>query len=57
MFESLAYSIGSGFGTVVIYAFIASETSNHEFNKWLAAGLFTAGTVAGLTAPAITSMA
>ena len=57
MLESLASGIGSGFGTVVLYAFIASETSNHDFNQWIAAGLFTAGTVAGLASPAITSMA
>lgn len=57
MLESLVSAIGSGFGTVILYAFIASESSNHDFNQWIAAGLFTAGTVAGLASPAITSMA
>jgi len=56
MLESLATGIGSGFGTVLIYV-IAAEATDRELNKYVVVGLFTAGTVASLTAPAITSMA
>ena len=56
MLESLASAIGSGLGTTLLYV-IFLEVTDREINQWVAAGLFTAGTVAGLTAPAITSMA
>jgi len=56
MIESLASAIGSGLGTTFLYV-IFLEVTDREINQWIAAGLFTAGTVAGLASPAITSMA